>query len=152
MHQDFREVAYSYYMWGKNIQYNLYKIDYYSPEEATSQNKKYVVCSSFAYNEYLELFNIAIPQYGSNLLNHAKNNIVQPKVVGQANNEKILNISVYNESSNRFDYLYNPTISQIIRYLKTGDVFTNRDHVVLIYKVEDDGETIIESNYGRLKT
>jgi len=56
VHQAFREVAYSYYMRGKNIQYNLYKIDYYSPEEATSQNKKYVVCSSFAYNVYLELF------------------------------------------------------------------------------------------------
>ena len=66
--------------------------------------------------------------------------------------KKISNISVYNESSNRFDYLNYPTISQIIPYLKTGDVFTNRDLEVLIYKVEDDDAIIIESNYGRLKT
>ena len=154
VHQAFQEVAYSYYMRGKNIQYNSFKIDYFSPEEATSQNIKYVVCSAFAYDVYLELFNKTIPQYGLYLLNHAKNNIGQPEVVGQANEEKekISYISVYNESSNRFDYLYKPTMRQIVPYLKTGDVFTNSGHVVLIYKVEDDDAIIIESSYGRLRT
>ena len=152
VHKAFQEVAYSYYMRGKNIQYNSFKADYFSPEEASSQNIKYVVCSAFAYNVYLELFNITIPKYGKNLLDHAKNNIGQPEVVGQADNQKISNISLYNESTNRFDYLYNPKISQIIPYLKPGDIFTDSGHVVLIYKVEKDDAIIIESDYGRLRT
>ena len=152
VHKAFQEVAYSYYMRGKNIQYNSFKVDYFSPEEASSQNIKYVVCSAFAYNVYLELFNITIPKYGKNLLDHAKNNIGQPEVVGQADNQKISNISLYNESTNRFDYLYNPKISQIIPYLKPGDIFTDSGHVVLIYKVEKDDAIIIESDYGRLRT
>ena len=152
VHKAFQEVAYSYYMRGKNLQYNTFKADYFSPEEASSQNIKYVVCSAFAYNVYLELFNITIPKYGKNLLDHAKNNIGQPEVVGQADNQKISNISLYNESTNRFDYLYNPKISQIIPYLKPGDIFTDSDHVVLIYKVEKDDAIIIESDYGRLRT
>ena len=152
VHKAFQEVAYSYYMRGKNIQYNSFKADYFSPEEASSQNIKYVVCSAFAYNVYLELFNITIPKFGKNLLDHAKNNIGQPEVVGQADNQKISNISLYNESTNRFDYLYNPKISQIIPYLKPGDIFTDSGHVVLIYKVEKDDAIIIESDYGRLRT
>ena len=152
IHKAFQEVAYSYYMRGKNLQYNTFKADYFSPEEATSQNIKHVVCSIFANNVYLELFNITIPKYGKNLLDHAKNNIGQPEVVGQADNKKISNISLYNESTNKFDNLYNPTISQIIPYLKTGDIFTNSDHVVLIFKVEKDDAIIIESDYGRLRT
>ena len=41
----FKEVAYAYYMRGNNLQYNSEKVAYYPPEEATSQNTNYLVCS-----------------------------------------------------------------------------------------------------------
>ena len=38
-----QEVAYSYYMRGKNIQYNTLKLDWFNPEEATEQNINYLL-------------------------------------------------------------------------------------------------------------
>ena len=36
VHKALQEIAYSYYMRGKDIQYNSHKVHYFSPEEATS--------------------------------------------------------------------------------------------------------------------
>ena len=55
VHKAFQEVAYSYYMRGKNIQYNSFKADDFSPEEATSQSIRHIVCSQFAFNIYKEV-------------------------------------------------------------------------------------------------
>ena len=45
-----KEVAYSYYLRGKYIQYNSNKKGFFSPEEATSQNIRHIVCSQFVFN------------------------------------------------------------------------------------------------------
>ena len=63
VHKALQEVAYNYYMRGKDIQYNSHKVHYFSPEEATSQNVNYLVCSGFTRNVYRELLNITIPTY-----------------------------------------------------------------------------------------
>ena len=56
-----KDVAYSYYMRGKYIQYSTHKGALFSPEEAASQNINYCVCSLFVKTVYLELLNITIP-------------------------------------------------------------------------------------------
>ena len=61
VHKAFQEVAYSYYMRGKYIQYNSPKVHHFSPEEATSQNINYMVCAGFTRSVYLELLNITTP-------------------------------------------------------------------------------------------
>ena len=76
-----KEVAYSYYMRGKFIQYNSLKVNWFSPEEATSQNINYLVCSGFTRNVYRELLNITIPQSTMTLLTYAKNNLGSPEVI-----------------------------------------------------------------------
>ena len=76
-----QEVAFGYYMRGKNIQYNSHKVHWFSPEEATSQNINYLVCSGFTRNVYRELLNITIPVSTATLLNYSKYNIGRPEVV-----------------------------------------------------------------------
>ena len=81
VHKALQEVAYSYYMRGKDIQYNSHKVHYFSPEEATSQNVNYLVCSGFTRNVYRELLNITIPMYTTTLLSYSKENVGNPEVI-----------------------------------------------------------------------
>ena len=46
----FKEVAYSYYMRGRNIQYNDPRRGYFPPEEATQQKRNYSSNTTPAYN------------------------------------------------------------------------------------------------------
>ena len=52
------EVMKDYYIRGERIQYNFAKNIYGipSPEDATSQDTYYMVCSAFSYNVYKEAF------------------------------------------------------------------------------------------------
>ena len=59
--KSFQEVAYSYYMREKNIQYNPAKDYLFPPEEATEQNINYLVCINFTIVVYLELLNVSTP-------------------------------------------------------------------------------------------
>ena len=77
----FQEVAYSYYMRGKYIQYNFPKVHHFSPEEATAQNINYMVCSGFTRSVYGELLNITIPTGTKSLLSYSKKNLGNPEVV-----------------------------------------------------------------------
>lgn len=84
-----QEVAYAYYMRGPQIQYNSMKVSYYSPEEATSQNINYMVCSGFNRNVYNELLNIKTPNATSDLLNYGKKYIGDPEVIAYGYKDKI---------------------------------------------------------------
>lgn len=83
IHQAIQEVADSYYMRGTAIQYNSMKGNpsWFSPEEATSQNMNYLVCSAFTKNVYNELLGIKIPRYTSELLDYSKDNVGRPEVI-----------------------------------------------------------------------
>ena len=83
IHQAIQEVAYSYYMRGTAIQYNSMKgnSSWFSPEEATSQNMNYLVCSAFTKNVYNELLGIKIPRYTYELLDYTKDNVGRPEVI-----------------------------------------------------------------------
>ena len=66
-----KEVADSYYIRGKNIQYNSAKGNvggFFSPEEATEENLHYMVCSAFVKNVYYELCGLKAPLYTYNYL------------------------------------------------------------------------------------
>ena len=84
VHKALKEVAYSYYMRGPNIQYNTRKglLSFYSPEEATSQNTNYLVCSAYPKNVYYELLGIKIPPYTADLISYARKNQGNSEVVG----------------------------------------------------------------------
>ena len=76
-------VADAYYARGKYIQYNSAKAHldnmYFGPEEATEQNRNYIVCSGLTRDVYEETLGIVIPrttakllEYGSKYLNHSE--------------------------------------------------------------------------------
>ena len=157
VHKALQEVAYSYYMRGKNIQYNSHKVHYFSPEEATSQNVNYLVCSGFTRNVYRELFNITIPLATASLLSYSKENVGSPEVVlySYLNENKKVVMKIYSpKESNKLKTLINTPFKDIIPLVKIGDVLTYTSHTFLIYDVEKDSTgkvtdaIIMESGYG----
>ena len=152
-----QEVAYSYYMRGKNIQYNSFKVHWFSPEEATPQNINYLVCSGFTRNVYRELLNITIPLSTTDLLNYSKNNIGRPEIIAYSyiNEDKSLEMKIYSpKEKNNIVTLINPSLKDIIPLIEIGDVLTYTGHTILIYDVERDcnGKVIdgiiMESGHG----
>ena len=149
-----QEVAYSYYMRGKNIQYNSYKssVSFYPPEEATNQNTNYTVCSAFVRNVYNELLGIKIPKDTASLLKYSRLNIERPEVIayGAKNDSNDVILSFKNGENNE----ENPEIQNIISQLNIGDILTYTGHTILIYDIlhDADGNAIeavyIESGYG----
>ena len=123
MHKAIKEVAYSYYMRGEKIQYNSMKGNpsWFAPEEATSQNMNYLVCSSFTKNVYYDLLGIKIPPYTTNLIDYAKDNLGKPEVIayGSKNNEGNLVMNLYEPTEEKkYITLTNPSTAQIIPYLQ----------------------------------
>ena len=155
-----QEVAYSYYMRGKDIQYNSHKVHYFSPEEATSQNINYLVCSGFTRNVYRELLNITIPAATANLLAYSKENVGSPEVALYAhiNENKQVEMKIYSPNEpNKLKTFINPSLKDIIPLVQVGDVLTYTGHTFLIYDVEKDSTgkvtdaIIMESGHGRGK-
>ena len=155
IHTAIKEVAYSYYMRGKNIQYNICKGGYFPPEDATSQNINHLVCTTFVFSVYRELLNITISM---NPLNYSRDNLGCPEVIAyskiniQTNN---LEMSFYNSSSkNNITTKINPSINDIIPLLKIGDILSYSLHTFLIYDVIKDSKgnvidaIVMESGYG----
>ena len=122
MYKAIQEVAYSYYMRGTNIQYNSMKGNpsWFSPEETTSQNMNYLVCSAFAKNVYYELLGIKIPPYTESLLKYSREHIGSPEVIAYGNKENSnFVMKIYDESAeNKYKELINPSLKDIIPYLK----------------------------------
>ena len=153
-----KEVAYSYYMRGKFIQYNSLKVNWFSPEEATSQNINYLVCSGFTRNVYRELLNITIPLATMSLLTYAKNNVGSPEVIAYShintNNEVEMNLYSPKEV-NKVKTMISPSLKDIIHLVRIGDVLTYTGHTFLIYDVIKDNKgkvidaIIMESGHGR---
>ena len=105
-----KEVAYSYYMRGKYIQYNSFKRSSCSPEEATNQNINYLVCSFFAKAVYRDLLNITLPTPTESLINYAKKNIGNPEVIVYSNIsvDKIPQMFVYDQNEkNKYKLIKN---------------------------------------------
>ena len=157
VHKAFQEVAYSYYMRGKYIQYNSPKVHHFSPEEATSQNINYMVCAGLTRSVYRELLNITIPTGTKSLLSYSQKNLGSPEVVLYAhiNDKKEMEMGIYSPNeSNYYKTLINPSIKDIIPLVQIGDVLTYTGHTFVIYDVEKDNTgkitdaIIMESGHG----
>ena len=136
-----KEVAYSYYMRGTQIQYNSLKRSNstFAPEEATSQNKNYMVCSGFTESVYKELLGVLIPRTTERLINYASapENQGRPEIIGygkKGGSGGTIVMKLY-DSGNLKNTINNPSLSQIIPYLHSGDVITYTGHVMLVYDI-----------------
>ena len=144
VNQTLQEVAYGYYMRGKYIQYNSNKAGYFSPEEATSQNIKFFVCSEFVSAVYKELLNISIPLYSGNLNTYAKEHLNCPEIIAYPREIKDGYELVFKKSNG--DKVIS-SIMEVISYLKVGDILTyygkGGGHTVIIYDIISQTEAII---------
>ena len=159
IHNALKEVAYSYYMRGKNIQYNVCKGNYFPPEDATPQNINYLVCNIFVLNVYRELLNITIPNSVTGLLNYSRDNVGCPEVVAYSTINSVTNnleMKFYNSSSKtNYTTKINPSLNELIPLIQIGDIFCHSSHAFLIYDVIKDSKGnvidgyILESGYGK---
>ena len=137
-----KEVAYSYYMRGKNIQYNLGKIGSFSPEDATEQNMNFMVCATFVRNVYRELLNITLP-FDAQTLVYTKENLGKPEVIVYSyknnKNEPVLLLYTPGEK-NYLNLTNNFSVKDIIATVQIGDILTYSGHTKLIYDLEKDNE------------
>ena len=153
----FKEIAYGYYIRGKNIQYNSLKLDWFNPEEATEQNINYLICSGLTKNVYRQLLNITIPHFTRDLLKYSRENIGKPEVVLYANitSDKKMDMKIYsNKEKNNYKTIINPSLKDVIPLVQIGDVLTYTGHTFLIYDIETDNNgnvkdaIIMESTSG----
>ena len=124
-----QEIAYSYYIRGKNIQYDIYKKGLFNPEEATEQNINYLVCSGFTKNVYHQLLNITIPDF--ELLKYSKENIGKPEVVlySNINADKKMEMKIYSDKEkSKYKTIINPSLEDVIPLVQIGDVLTYTGH------------------------
>ena len=125
-------VLYAYYMRGPLIQYNTLKAYYssFSPEEATSQNTNYMICSALPYNVYNELFGIKIAAYYNEKLidysrAHINDHTKHPAVIGYGakNDSGFIEMTLYDDTETKItmkagDENHPLSIDNIIPYLK----------------------------------
>ena len=98
-----KEVAYSYYMRGKNIQYNLGKIGFFSPEDATDQYMNFMVCCMFVRNVYRELLDITLPTDSETIV-YTRENLGKPEVIAYSyiNNKNEPVLLLYSPGEKKF--------------------------------------------------
>ena len=158
VHKAFQEIAYSYYMREKSIQYNHDKQDFFTPEEATLQNVNFLVCSAFVNSVYKELLNITVPKFTSSLLSHSEKYQFRPEVVAYSpprnSDDEKREFLIYNYEEDFGDTIYYPTLDYMLSRLEVGDILTYTGHAILVYDIIKDskGKTteaiIIESTHG----
>ena len=155
----FKEVAYSYYMRGKYIQYNSNKKGLFSPEEATSQSIKHIVCSQFAFNIYKELLNITIPETTNDHINYSRIYKGKPEVIAYSEKTVGKNIKMFLKFKDNKKGFSNLPIESIIPDLQIGDLLTYQNsngggHTIMVYDLIKDEKgnvkdaNIIESTVG----
>ncbi len=132
-----------YYLREDRLQYNYSRAGYgnFSPEEATYQDNKHLVCASYTYSSYVEAFgvsssegfpiyNYSITDAGANYYNTNKNN--PAKLDGNY-------LLYYEKKSESIKYVYNnnESINDFIQMIQPGDLFTYTGHAMIAYaKVE----------------
>ncbi len=159
--QAIKEVANAYYYRGSNAQYDYHRKSFlYSPEQATSQNTIYSVCSSFTYSVYNQAFGIQIQDHTSKLLEYAleyydSNNITTNDVIefwqkntdnetvylDNKGNAKDVNLSTTQERQNyakKLLTMYNLQIGDIIAYRHENN---EGGHAAIVYDImyDDNG-------------
>jgi len=152
-----KEICYSYYMRGKNIQSNIAKDHFFSPEEATEQNINYLVTTSFTTSIYEELLGIVIPISPTDLIDYSNKNLGSPEVFiyAKENENYDLEMKIYDPSQfDNYKIIPNPTLNDILGFLQIGDILLNSGVAIVIYDLikDDEGRTIdakiLESGTG----
>ena len=140
-----QEVMRDYYIKEDKLQYNTSRAWFgkYPPEEATNQDNRYLVCSMYTYNAYVEAFGVSsFPASGgsSGIIKSTRDYYNANK-----NNKEKLdgNFLIYYENTtknNKEKYIYSKTdvnnvnISDFAKLIQPGDLFTYSGHSMVAYQ------------------
>ena len=134
-----KEVAYSYYMRGKSIQWCVARDQFFPPEEATEQNANYLVTTSFTSSVYAELLNVVVPYAPYSLLKYANDYNGKPEVAGNTYkiSDDITEWRFY-ITADETKVIENSSLKQIFPFLREGDILANPSLAFLVYDFEKD--------------
>ena len=163
-----KEVMQAWYMRGSYLQYNSSKNVYYEfdhPEDLTSQDMGYTVCSGYTSDVYKESFgvdvgyttdernkyNIAkIPELSTEYCYHTNDYITKNTcTTGNLKNKCNGEYAIYSEATGDDSSLYfytgenpttnysteRPTVEEFAKQVKPGDIFAFTGHVMMAYDV-----------------
>ena len=147
--KSFQEVAYSYYMRGKYIQYHPPKDCLFPPEDATEQNINYLVPTSFTMAVYLELLNVTTPYDPIHYFQYVNDNWGSPEIFAyiHSNEDNEFEMKFYSPTEKEYKTITNPTLKEdIIPKLQIGDILITDGDGILIYDlVKDDKGGVIDA-------
>ncbi len=133
-----QEVMKDYYIRGPLVQYHNPRRTTASPEEATSQDTHYMVCSGYVYDVYSEALEmIDLPKTSDKLIEAARDYYNSNK----GNTKKLDgNYLLYYENTkdgNKVKYAYNnkTKFSDFVNLIQPGDIFVFTGHAMMAYGV-----------------
>lgn len=142
------ETAEAYYRKGTYVQYDSFrKSGVFTPEDATSQNTIYSVCSDFTYMIFYNTLGIKIPYTTEHLNAAAKNKKDSANVILYVEGDDVYSVNgigtVKTDTKNRVKQLSEEV-------LQVGDIInavdsTGHGHVMLYVGVENDVAYVLES-------
>ena len=142
----FKEIAYSYYMRGPYIQYNVGRDYHLSPEDITKQYMHCLTCAAFPYSIFLELLNISLFMTEEKEDYYLNNMYNRPEIIAYAYkiNETNFELKVKSEDGNGYKIIKNPKFEDVLPYFQIGDILS-RDHHLLVYDlVKDKDNKVID--------
>ena len=142
MKECLKQVIYSYYMRGPNIQYQGSKPFYFSPEEATRQNINYLTCTPFTGSIYQEVLNITIPLAEKDILPYAREYIgKRPEIAAYAhiNSDNNIEMKIYSPTkNNNYTTIINPKFENLTSLVQIGDILYQTGHALTVYDIIKD--------------
>ena len=140
VHKAIKEVAYSFYMRGKYIQFSDSKYTVFHPEDATQQKIQFVVCWNLVQSIYTELLNITVPLGDWKNFQYSERFLGSPEVIvyNKKNSENAWYFYDPNSNDN-ITTIINPNLKRnIIPILEIGDIISFTEHTFIIYDIERD--------------
>ena len=144
------ETAWAYYRKGKYVQYDgNRRTNYASPEDATSQNTIYSVCSGFTFQTYYQTFGIELPWTTVSLADYAKA-INNYECQDDECSERIEtgNLVYYNEDKNEIRNIFdgvedgsNTFMEELADLVMPGDLVVLRRGNISEDEEDDDNES-----------
>ena len=143
VHEAIKEVAYSFYMRGKNIQYSDIRNSAFHPEDATQQSTQFLVCWTLAQAVYTELLNITVPCGDFRNFQYSVNHLGSPEVIAYTKKNLSENAWYFYTpgTKDNITKVINPTLHKnIIPILQIGDIISYTGHTFIIYDIERDSD------------
>ena len=148
-----KEIAFSYYMRGKNIQYSSSRKALYSPEEATSQKINYMTCSKLVENVYKELLNITTPTITKDYINYAYHRKKNLEIIASTSLRKPEEVELTFKPPNiRKRVIGNATYKDIVGYLQPGDIMIHFINFTKNNEIVEKGHTMMVYDVYQNKT